>query len=137
LLLTLVDGTTPVHLASSLDRPEVRDWLRFHCGAPLVGPGEAMFAVGLWDELMPLDRFARGTAEYPDRSVTLIVATTLQGAPNARLRGPGIDGVIDCCLPEIDAFAANRATYPLGFDTFLTDNCRIVGLPRSTFVEAL
>ena len=36
LLLTLCDGTTPVHLAGAHDCAAVRDWITFHCGAPLV-----------------------------------------------------------------------------------------------------
>jgi alpha-D-ribose 1-methylphosphonate 5-triphosphate synthase subunit PhnH len=137
LLLTLADGTTPIHLAPSHDRASVRDWLLFHCGAPLVDPVDAMFAVGRWNELLPVSRFAVGTAEYPDRSVTLIVESELNGRPNARLSGPGIKGEVLTVLPEVAAFAANHRAYPLGFDTFLTDGCRILGLPRSTAVEAL
>ena len=37
LLLTLCDPETPLHLAGRWDGPALRDWVRFHCGAPLVG----------------------------------------------------------------------------------------------------
>ncbi len=137
LLLTLADGTTPVHLAPSLDRPAIRDWLTFHCGAPLSGPSEAAFAVGPWAELQPVSRFAIGTPEYPDRSVTLIVEGPWGAESNARLTGPGIATETLAWLPEIAAFAANRRAYPLGFDTYLTDGARLLGLPRSTTVGAL
>ena len=50
-LLTLCDADTPVHLAGDADCAAVRDWIRFHLGAPLTSPEEAMFAVGRWDAL--------------------------------------------------------------------------------------
>jgi alpha-D-ribose 1-methylphosphonate 5-triphosphate synthase subunit PhnH len=40
-------------------------------------------------------------------------------------------------LPETAAFRANRAHFPLGFDTILTCADRLAGLPRSTRVEKL
>ena len=38
LLLTLCDPDTGLFLAGNVDTPEVRGWLRFHTGAPLVTP---------------------------------------------------------------------------------------------------
>jgi len=136
-LLTLGDGTTPLHLAPSHDRPEVRAWIAFHTGAPLVGAEEAVFALGTWAALNPVTRFAVGTPDYPDRAATLIVEMAALAPSNARLRGPGIEGEQRACLPEIAALAANRALFPMGFDCFLTAGDRIAGLPRSTTVEAL
>jgi alpha-D-ribose 1-methylphosphonate 5-triphosphate synthase subunit PhnH len=137
LLLTLADATTPVWLAPSHDHGPLRDWLRFHCGSPFAPPGEAMFAVGTWDALQPLGRFAIGTPDYPDRSATLIVEHPGIDRPNARLSGPGIRGEARLGLPGLAEFAANRALYPLGLDVFLASGDRIAGLPRSTIVEAL
>ncbi|PZQ99838.1 MAG: phosphonate C-P lyase system protein PhnH [Cereibacter sphaeroides] len=137
LLLTLADGTTPVHLAPSHDRAELRDWLSFHCGAPLVGADRAVFAVGSWEALQPLSRFAIGQPEYPDRSATLIVEVAALEPANAWLSGPGIKGSAELHLPEVETFAANNALFPLGFDCYLTSADRIAGLPRSTKVEAL
>lgn len=136
LILTLADGTTPLHLAPSHDVPALRDWITFHTGAPLVGPGAAVFALGTWDALAPLGRFAAGTPEYPDRSVTLIVDTDLLMPEGARLTGPGIRGEARLSLPDAAALGANHARFPLGFDTFLTCGDRLAGLPRSTRVEA-
>jgi alpha-D-ribose 1-methylphosphonate 5-triphosphate synthase subunit PhnH len=50
------------------------------------------------------------------------------------LRGPGIDGHATLSLPETAAFRANRARFPLGFDTFLTSGAQLAGLPRSTIL---
>jgi alpha-D-ribose 1-methylphosphonate 5-triphosphate synthase subunit PhnH len=137
LLLTLADGTTPVHLAPSHDTDALRSWIAFHIGAPLVTAEAAVFAVGSWEALQPLDRFAIGTPEYPDRAATLIVEVEELAPANARLTGPGIRDAATLRIPAIAAFQANRQLFPLGFDVFLTCGGTLAGLPRSTRVEAL
>ena len=137
LLLTLADGTTPVHLAGDHDCPALRDWITFHTGAPLAGAGQAALAVGDWAALQPVARFAIGTADYPDRSATLIVEMPALSALGARLSGPGIRDHAGLSLPEVAAFRANRALFPQGCDFFLTCADRLAGLPRSTIVEAV
>lgn len=135
ILLTLCDPTTPLHLAPSHDTPELRKWIAFHTGAPLVGAETAVFALGTWAALHPLHRFAIGTPEYPDRSATLVVEVPHLVAEGARLTGPGIRDAAHLSLPEVAAFRANRVLYPLGFDAFLTCGDRLAGLPRSVEVE--
>ena len=81
-LLTLCDPETPLYLAPSPDRPELRDWITFHTGAPFVPASAAQFALGTWDEL-PLSDFPLGSAAYPDRSATLIVEGDDIGSENA------------------------------------------------------
>lgn len=134
--LVLLDQTTPLHLAGAHDCPALRDWLTFHTGAPLVGAAEAVFAMGAWDALQPVSRFVIGTAEYPDRAATLIVELPALTADGALLRGPGINGTARLTLPEVAAFRANRALFPLGFDAIFTCGDRLAGLPRSTLIEA-
>lgn len=133
-LLVLCDPTTPIHLAPSHDTPALRDWITFQTGAPLVGPSSALFALGTWDALTPLDRYSIGTSEYPDRSTTLIVEVPDLVADGAILSGPGIKGTAQLRLPELAAFQANRAAFPLGLDFFFTSGNRVAGLPRSTRV---
>lgn len=135
LALTLLDGTTPVWLAPGHDRQDLRDWLAFHTGAPLVAPERAAFAFGTWQALQPVSRFGIGTPEYPDRAATLVVEMPGLTAGGARLRGPGIRGEARLSLPETAAFRANNALFPLGYDTFLTCGDRIAALPRSNIVE--
>ena len=74
--------------------PAVRDFVRFHTGAPIVaGRGEAVFAVLAHDTAASLDGFAIGTDPYPDRSATLVIEVPVLGAGTARRwRGPGIAG---------------------------------------------
>lgn len=134
-LLTLCDSTTPLHLAGAYDCAEVRAWVAFHCGAPLRDAQDASFALGTWGDLCPVDRFAIGQPDYPDRSATLIVEVTNLASSGARLRGPGIKDEAAVTLPELAAFQANRAHFPMGFDCFFTCGDQIAGLPRSTRVE--
>ena len=137
LVLTLCDGTTPLHLAGAADCEAVRDWITFHCGAPLVSAERAIFALGDWPALQPLHRFSIGQPDYPDRATTLIVELAQLEAEGAALRGPGIAGVAYLSLPEVAAFQANRAQFPLGFDCFFTCGTHVAALPRSTHVEAV
>ena len=52
------------------------------------------------------------------------------------LTGPGIENATWLNLPETAAFDANRALFPLGFDTLFIAGDQIAALPRSTRVEA-
>lgn len=132
-LLVLCDPDTPVWLGGAHDCAAVRDWIAFHTGAPLAAPEDAMFAIGTWDTL-PLERFALGTPQYPDRSATLIVETPTLESSGAALRGPGIKDVAYLSLPEEAAFQANATLFPLGLDFLFTCEARIAGLPRTTRV---
>lgn len=137
LLLTLANASTPVFVAPSHDHAGVRDWIAFHCGAP-IGPAEqAVFALGTWKALLPVSRFGIGTPDYPDRSATLIVEMDTLAEPNARLTGPGIATMHEARLPEIQAFHDNHARYPLGFDCFFTSGSNLAAMPRSTSVAEL
>lgn len=129
-ILTLADPNTPLHLAGALDCPDVRYWITFHTAAPLVPASDASIVIGNWQDLQPLDRFAIGTPEYPDRAATLIVTLDAPPAPNARLTGPGIRDAIAAFCP------GDRPTaFPLGLDLILAAQEQIMGLPRSTNVE--
>ena len=136
-LLTLADATTPLHLAGSADCADVRDWLAFHIGAPLVRAEDADFALGTWEALQPVSRFRIGLPDYPDRAATLIIEMDRLTNHGPALTGPGIETATWLSLPETAPFRANRAKFPLGFDAILTFGDRLAGLPRSTRVEAI
>lgn len=134
-LLTLTDTTTPLHLAGGYDRDDLRRWIAFHTGAPIAAAEDAAFALGRWQDLHPVSRFRIGEPSYPDRSATLIVETDHLANAGPRLTGPGIRDAACLSLPETAAFRANRALFPLGFDTILTCGDRLAALPRTTIVE--
>jgi alpha-D-ribose 1-methylphosphonate 5-triphosphate synthase subunit PhnH len=131
-LLTLCDPDTPLWLAPSHDSPALRAWLAFHTGAPVATPQTCSFALGTWPSLLPVDRFAAGTPEYPDRSATLIIERPTLTNDGATLTGPGIRDFTHLDLPETEAFRRNAARFPLGFDCLFTSGNRLAALPRST-----
>jgi alpha-D-ribose 1-methylphosphonate 5-triphosphate synthase subunit PhnH len=143
--LCLFDHETPVWLDAGLaGTPEVGDWLRFHTGAPFVTePNEAAFALVSDPSRMPvLAAFRQGTADYPDRSTTLIVTVeTLDGLDPITLRGPGIKDTARMSpkpLPVgfIDQAAANHALFPRGVDMLFVTGGKLAALPRSTRTAA-
>lgn len=135
-LLTLCDADTPVYLAGAVDNAEVRAWIAFHTGAPLSGPSRCMFALGTWEELLPLSAYPVGTSEYPDRSATLIVECAELSEAGATLEGPGIEARASLSVPDVPALQANSTLYPLGLDFILTSGQQLAALPRTTKVWA-
>ncbi|MGH1355040.1 MAG: phosphonate C-P lyase system protein PhnH [Thalassovita sp.] len=135
LALTLFDAETSVHLAGAYDCPAVRDWITFHTGAPFAGRAFCDFAVGAWQDLTPLEEYRLGTAEYPDRSATLIVELPALTAEGVTLRGPGIKDVARLTVPDLPTLQTNALQFPLGLDFFFTCNDLLAALPRSTKLE--
>ncbi|WP_069298635.1 phosphonate C-P lyase system protein PhnH [Neptunicoccus sediminis] len=135
LLLTLCDPETKLHLAGDLDSQPIRDWLTFHTGAPFVPAPLADFALGAWDDLLPLTQYAIGTDQYPDRAATLIVELPALTQSGTTLTGPGIKDQAQLSLPALEPFQSNAALFPLGCDFFFTSGDKIAALPRSTKPE--
>jgi alpha-D-ribose 1-methylphosphonate 5-triphosphate synthase subunit PhnH len=139
--LTLFDHDTPIWLDRRMsETPEVANWLKFHSGAPVVtDPSVCGFAVVVDGATLPdLERFSFGTAEYPDRSTTLIlqVESLTQGCAY-ELRGPGINGavVLRAKTEPKDLFerlAVNATLFPRGIDVVLVSDDEIVAIPRTT-----
>jgi alpha-D-ribose 1-methylphosphonate 5-triphosphate synthase subunit PhnH len=140
--LTLCDLDTPVWLGPGFDTPALKNWLRFHTGAPVVAQaGAAQFALLNAGQPLPnLENFAQGSDEAPEKGATLLIqVATLQGKTAMQWRGPGIkDGVAmpPCGLPM--AFwqqrAALSAAFPRGLDLYLCCSTDLIGLPRSTAI---
>lgn len=142
LALTLFDHSTPVHLDPVLDTEAVRDFLRFHRGAPLVeAPAEASFALVGNAAGVDLASFAPGDAERPERSATVVVQVPgfLHGRP-VRLAGPGIATTtsltVDGLAPDFwRQWRENGALYPGGVDVVLAAPESVAVLPRTVRVE--
>ena len=142
--LTLADHDAPLWLDRELAAdPAVTRFLAFHTGAPIVSePDEAAFALCCDPVLLPrLSAFSVGTAEYPDRSTTVVLALPgLDEGEGFLLDGPGIQTtqtmartVLPADLPA--QLADNHALYPCGVDLLLVAPGKITGLPRSTRVQ--
>jgi len=141
--LTLVDYETPFWLDAPLAAAsEVARFISFHTGARLTtDPAAAAFAfVAAPFTMPPFATFAQGSAEYPDRSTTLVLQVThLAESDGMTLRGPGIAGTRRLAASPLPAdflaqLAENRAQFPRGIDILLVANDAVAGLPRSLHV---
>ena len=143
--LTLFDHDTPIWLDPAMsETSDVSRWLKFHTSAPVIADSSiAAFAlIGDPASLPPLDHFALGSNEYPDRSTTLIlqVDSLTQGAA-FELCGPGIDGsaTLRAAIRPHDLFerlAVNIELFPRGIDVVLVHDDAIVAIPRTTRLVA-
>lgn len=142
-LLTLLDYDTPTWLDAAAATRDAIEYVRFHCGAPLVAtPAEARFAVVAdASALPPFAAFDPGTDERPERSTTVILQVAgLRAGRGRRLRGPGIAGesrldVVGAPAALWDGVRANLATFPRGIDVVLCAGGTVAALPRTTRVE--
>ncbi|MCF8468527.1 MAG: phosphonate C-P lyase system protein PhnH [Sneathiella sp.] len=142
-LLTLADMDTPVWLAPECDTPEARAHLRFHVGCPIIdGPAQAVFAVMSVDrDLSVTGELALGSAEYPDRSATVILESEgLIDGEGPIFSGPGFKEPRRFCVEEQPAalwshIAANQALFPRGLDWIFTSPTHLAALPRTTRIE--
>lgn len=139
--LTLCDHDSPLWLDPGLaERDGIDAWLRFHTGAPLVtDPVAADFAlVADAAALPPLDRFALGSDQYPDRSTTIVLAVSaLSGGDALTFKGPGIRDAVTLAPQGLPSGFArqwrdNRALFPRGVDLLLVCGSDIIGLPRTS-----
>jgi len=138
--LTLCDHDTPVWLDTPLRAAQdVAAWLRFHCSARIVDdPQAASFAFAADPRsLPPFGSFNLGSADYPDRSTTIVLCVTSFGTgPELVLQGPGIkgrQGFRAHPLPHDFAgqLTQNRSLFPRGVDLILASADEIAALPRS------
>lgn len=138
-----VIGETLLDLETSFYTPDdALSEVLAHSGARALEPDRAAyhFYPQLNEEALAVMRFAStGTMLYPDQAATLIIGCTLGVGQPYELTGPGIQGNAQLQVSGIhEDFwmmreGANR--YPLGWDIFLADGLRIVGLPRTTQIS--
>ncbi len=142
-LLTLADRDTPIWLASAFDRSELRQFLRFHAGTPIVATrGQASFGVVAGGMVQALDGFNLGTDAYPDRSATVVIEVPdLRGGPARHWHGPGIADRASVAIAGLaddfwQEWAANHSLFPCGVDVVFAAGSELCALPRSIAVEA-
>lgn len=137
IIAALLDRECLVYSADPLLLPEI-----MRTGAEVANIAEADHVfLGALTTSDPLAQVSIGIDLYPDDGATVIVRARVGAGPEMRLTGPGIDSDVVIRLGGLpDGFWAARAArrrYPMGFDLFILDGARIVGVPRSTEVEAL
>lgn len=144
-VLTLADLDTPVWLdiddESTAQR--VLRYLSFHCGCKVVDtPMTAAFALVTRPEQLLLAGFAQGSMDYPDHATMLLVqVASLTDGPQRILSGPGIASQQVLHVAGLPAsfdeqWRANGAVFPTGVDLVFCCGDRIIGLPRTTRIDA-
>ena len=125
-----------------------------HCAEPdLAGfaarTGAALVAADKADHLffdtLPtadvLKQISLGSDLYPETGATLVCNGTIGAGQGLRLTGPGCNGPVEVQLGGLPGGFWQMRTrvlrYPLGFELFITDGARVLGVPRSTQVEVL
>ncbi|HEY1935851.1 MAG TPA: phosphonate C-P lyase system protein PhnH [Acetobacteraceae bacterium] len=137
-LLTLVDHDTPLWLDAAAG--SAREWIAFHCGAPIVEDAAACsFALALsWLDLGVLPA---GSYEAPETSATLIVQVrSLGSGQRFRLEGPGLREPVVLAIDGLpsgfaEIWQRNHALFPCGIDVVLCAGTRLAALPRSVTVR--
>lgn len=142
--LTLLDADTPYWFSEKAQQEGLRNYLAFHTGAPFEARvEEAQFLfVSHAEDIPDLMSLKPGTAEYPDRSATLIIEIGEFGSgTEVELSGPGIRTTTRFSASALtDAFwrdvQKNAARFPLGVDfIFTSSDGSVAALPRSTQVR--
>lgn len=140
--LTLCDFQTPVWLSPRLISDGVRQYVRFHAGAPLVADHtQALFAfVADGDAVPDLEELAPGTHEYPDRSATMVIEVQAFRDSDIEVSGPGIPvpsgfGAAGIGATFWEAMARNHDRFPLGIDVIFVTPRSMAALPRSTAIR--
>lgn len=91
------------------------------------------------DTLAAIEQANVGTMLRPDESATLFIACQFDEGVRLRWRGPGIQEHIEVRIGGVpaDFWQLREATnrYPLGWDVYLLDGERVLGLPRTIIVE--
>lgn len=141
-------GEAPI-IEALLDRE-----CRVFCADPLLMPmvlatgaivadlpaADHVFA-GVLQDLDVANGLDLGSDLYPDDGAILVVRAVLGQGPKLRLTGPGIETAVEITVGGLPAgfwdLRRQRIRYPMGFDLFLVDGDRVLGVPRSTQVEVL
>ncbi|AOZ52500.1 phosphonate C-P lyase system protein PhnH [Chromobacterium vaccinii] len=140
LLYTLADQDVRVWLPALPD--DTIASLRFHTGIRVAElPEEADFIVIAAGMPLPdLMSLKAGSAEYPDRSATLLIEVDGFGADQVEGSGPGFAaprrfGAAGLPKDFWREWQRNHARFPLGVDAMLISDTHVAGLPRSVRIR--
>jgi alpha-D-ribose 1-methylphosphonate 5-triphosphate synthase subunit PhnH len=140
LLYTLADQDVRVWLPALPDDTVAS--LRFHTGMRLADlPEHADFIVIAAGMPLPdLTSLKAGSAEYPDRSATLLIEMDGFNQEQVEGSGPGFAaprrfGAAGLSAGFWQAWQDNHARFPLGVDAVLISDTHIAGLPRSVRIR--
>ncbi|MHC2543226.1 alpha-D-ribose 1-methylphosphonate 5-triphosphate synthase subunit PhnH [Ensifer sp. SEMIA 135] len=93
------------------------------------------------EEVANLSALRVGSLAYPDTAATVFSPAKIGSGQQLKLSGPGIKGsvtiAVDGINPSFWPMRERSIRYPLGWDLYLLDGDRVVGLPRSTNIEVL
>lgn len=113
-------------------------------GAYIVPAAKADHAFLQLDTAIGLDALRAvptGSHLYPDEGATVFARAQIGIGRRLRLSGPGIETSVEILIgglpDEVWAIRNARCLYPMGFELFLIDGDRVLGLPRSTMIEVL
>lgn len=108
---------------------------------PLADADYVFATVDSAEDVEALSRLRIGSLLYPDDAATLFAPARFGTGQRLRLTGPGIKESVTIEVDGIDpAFWPMRAKairYPLGWDLYLVNGKRLLGIPRSTKIEVL
>ncbi|KIA79520.1 hypothetical protein QR66_15620 [Chromobacterium piscinae] len=140
LLYTLADQDVRVWLPALPD--ETVASLRFHTGMRVTDlPEQADFIVLTGNMPLPdLMSLKAGSAEYPDRSATLLIEVDGFSAEQVEGSGPGFAaprrfGAAGLPSGFWAEWQRNHARFPLGVDAVLISDTHVAGLPRSVRIR--
>ncbi|MDX1992834.1 MAG: phosphonate C-P lyase system protein PhnH [bacterium] len=86
-------------------------------------------------DLKSLAQASVGTMPFPDEGATLILGGGIDSGARFELTGPGVNGSIQVQIDRIPSefwiLRERACQFPLGWDIFIVDERRVIGLPRS------
>ena len=136
IIKTFCDSYSNIFLGRNINNSETIDWIKFNTGANITDKKNANFAIGTWDDLLPLGEFKKGDEQNPDQSCTIICQSQFE-KPNAIISGPGIKSSKSIFLPDREIIKKNNQQFPLGLDFYFVDNEKFYSIPRSLKIGEL
>ena len=108
---------------------------------PLPEADYVFTAIDSAEKVEALSSLRIGTLAYPDDAATLFATARLGSGQRLSLTGPGIKDSVTIEIGGIDPgfwqMRRKAIRYPLGWDLYLVDGKRLLGIPRSTTIKVL